>query len=112
MTSQDKVFEINTIIFLLSYQKFCWQSFIKIKWLSQELLMSEFEYQNSTKWWRRRLKPRFIKFGSRNQMLFMFKFQYKNGKKRKRGKIFWVTKQGNKEIANRGRFEKLQIRGQ
>ena len=94
MTSQDKVFEINKIIFQLSCQKFCWQSFIKIKWLSQELLMSEFEYQNSTKWWRRRLKPRFIKFGSRNQMLFMFKFQYKNGKKTKKGKNFLSYKTG------------------
>ena len=52
MTSQDNVFKINKIIFQLSYQKFRWQSFIKIEWLSQELFMSEFEYQNSTKWWR------------------------------------------------------------
>ena len=52
MTSQDNEFKINKIIFQLSYQKFRWQSFIKIEWLSQELFMSEFEYQNSTKWWR------------------------------------------------------------
>ena len=31
MTSQDNVFKINKIIFQLSYQKFRWQSFIKIE---------------------------------------------------------------------------------
>ena len=39
----------------------------------------------------------------------MFKFQYQNGKKRKRGEKIYATKQGNKGIANLGRFYGLQI---
>ena len=38
--------------------------------------------------YQRRLKPSFIKFGSRNQKLFIFKFQYQNGKKGKSAKRF------------------------
>ena len=33
----------------MTYQSFLWQSFIKTEWLSQELFMSEFQNQNSTK---------------------------------------------------------------
>ena len=50
MTSQERVFKIDMRNFYLSYQRFHWQSFIKIERLSQELFMSEFQYQNSTKW--------------------------------------------------------------
>ena len=42
---------VNQIIFKLSCQKFRWQSFVKIERLSQELFMSEFQYQNSSIWW-------------------------------------------------------------
>ena len=48
MTSQERVFKVTKVIFWLSYQKFLWQSFIKTERLSQELFMSEFQYQNST----------------------------------------------------------------
>ena len=51
----------------------------------------------------------FIKVGSLNQKLFMFNFHYKKGKNKKVGKNFWVIKRGNKEIANQGRFQELQI---
>ena len=50
ITSQERVLKINKVIFQLSYyQKVRRQSFIKIEGLSQELFMSEFQYQNITK---------------------------------------------------------------
>ena len=48
--SQERVFKIIKVIFYLLYQKFRWQSFIEIERLSQELFMSEFQYQNCTEW--------------------------------------------------------------
>ena len=42
MTSQEGVFKIKRVIFR-------WQNFIKIERLSQEMFMSESQYQNSTK---------------------------------------------------------------
>ena len=52
MTSQEKKGYLKLINFLtIIYQKFRWQSFIKIIRLSQELFMSEIQYQNNTKWW-------------------------------------------------------------
>ena len=64
MTPQERVFKVNEIICWLSYQKLPWQRLMKIKGLSQESFLSEFQYQNSTKWWRHQwlglnlLKPR------------------------------------------------------
>ena len=44
---------LKLIWLLFSYhtKKFGWQNFIKIERLSQELFMSEFQYENSTKRW-------------------------------------------------------------
>ena len=98
--------------------------------LSQELFMSKFQYQNSsTKWWCDQclglnlLKP--ISFLGIIPKASQIKFHHiritkskvihvqilvpKWEKTKNWEKHFWVTKQGNQGITNRGRFSGLQI---
>ena len=74
MMSQERVFKIINVIFQLSYQKLYCLNFIKIEWLSQVLFMSEFQYQNNTKWWCKRD----YKYGSFSDMKSRQK-DYKSG---------------------------------
>ena len=81
-------------------RKYCLKWIRLFERLSQELFMSEFQYQNSTKWWCHQwiglillklrsyhiipkfLKPSFIIFGSRNQIpVPKWKKKTKSGKK-------------------------------
>ena len=96
--------------------------------LNQELFMSKFQYQSSTKWWYHRwlglnlLKPRSFLgiIATVSQTKFhhirITKSSYsrwdsstKMGKNEKVEKIFWITKRGHKEITNQGSFCGLQI---
>ena len=100
--------------------------FIKIERLNQELFMSKFKYQNSTKWWRHQklglnlLKRRSFLFLSIIQKASQTKF-YKiwiskskvthvqipvpiSEKTKIREKNFWVTKRESKGIISRDRF--------
>ena len=125
ITSQERVLKINKVIFQLSYyQKVRRQSFIKIEGLSQELFMSEFQYQNITKWWWHQWlgsnlwKPRsFLAIIPKKSQTKFHQIQITKSKvihvqisvpkwekTKKLETIFWVIKRGNKGIRNRGRF--------
>ena len=113
MTSKERVFKTNKVIFQLSYQKFRWQSSIKIQRLSQELFISKFQYQNSTKWWchqwlglilfkgrsflgiiQKASQTKFHRITKSKVIHVQFTFS-KWETTKKRGKIFLVTKRGN-----------------
>ena len=103
------------VIFLISHQKFCWQSLIKIQRLSQKLFMSEFQYQMM--FGLNLLKPRPL-FGvilkvcqtkfhqiwiSKSKVLHLQIPVPKWEKTKKWEKLFWLTKRDNKGITDPGR---------
>ena len=103
------------VISLISHQKFCWQSLIKIQRLSQKLFMSEFQYQMM--FGLNLLKPRPL-FGvilkvcqtkfhqiwiSKSKVLHLQIPVPKWEKTKKWEKLFWVTKRDNKGITDPGR---------
>ena len=126
MTSQERLFKINKIFFSYHTKDFA-NIFIQIGRLSQELFMSKFRYQNSTKWWRHQwlglnlLKTRSFLFLSIIQKTSQTKFYKVWTSKSKvthveipvtiwektkiREKNFWVTKRGTKGIISGAGFE-------
>ena len=121
---KKRCLKLIRLFFSQHTKNFRWQSFIKTERLSQELFMSESQYQNSTKcqchqWLALSLlKPKSFldiipkAFQTKFPQIRIVKSKIinvpisvrKSKKTKKCENVFWVTKRGNVEISNRSRF--------